>query len=286
MGVISAEELGRLSPVFCGKSGQCLARFFLRLTAIDKVNALYDRSGHLSGADFAGSLLEDLGVNYAVGHADRLKQLPYGAFITVSNHPYGALDGIILIDLFGHLRSGYKFMVNRFLGMIKAMGENFITVNPTGNKKQDISAANLQGIRQTLSHLKGGHPAGFFPSGAVSDFSLKEMRIRDRQWQESIIRLIHKARVPILPIRFFDTNSPFFYSLGLINWRVRLLRMPHEVFNKSQKTQRLGIGEIIPVEKQKQFNDCKAFGAFLRESVYQMPLPSSFITRNEILNIT
>lgn len=284
MGVLSAEELGRLSPVFSGKGGQRLAHFFLRLTAIDKVNALYDRSAHHSGADFAGSLLDDLGVNFVVGNADRLKQLPEGAFITVSNHPYGAIDGITLINLFGHLRPGYKFMVNQFLAMIKALGENFITVTPAGNKKKDISAASLHGVRETLAHLKAGHPVGFFPSGAVSDFSLKDMRIRDRQWQDSIIRLIHKARVPIVPIRFFDTNSPFFYSLGLINWRVRLLRLPHEVFNKGQRPQRLGIGDFIPVEQQGQFVDCHSFGSFLRNAVYQMPLPPSFTNGKDIIS--
>ncbi|MEE4178707.1 MAG: 1-acyl-sn-glycerol-3-phosphate acyltransferase [Bacteroides sp.] len=276
MGIISTEYLGRLSPVFKGKSGQKLADFFLHLTAVDKVNALYDRSSHCSGADFAASILEDLKVNYILGNPERLKQLPEGAFITISNHPYGALDGVILIDLFGHLRADYKYMVNQFLALIKTMSEHFITVTPTGNKKKDITAASLKGVRETLSHLKENHPVGFFPSGAVSDFSLREMRIRDRQWQESIIRLIQIARVPIVPIRFFDINSPFFYSLGLINWRIRLLRLPHEVFNKSNKDLRLGIGEIISVEEQKQYRDCKSFREFLRNAVYQMPLPASF----------
>ena len=283
MGVLTTEDLGRLSPFFRGISGPIIADLFLRLTAINKVNALYDRSSHCSGPDFAGSLLEDLCVNYVIGNAERLRQLPEGAFITISNHPYGALDGIILIDLFGHLRNDYKFMVNQFLAMIKAMKENFITVNPTGNKKKDISAASLRGVRETFIHLKAGHPMGFFPSGAVSDFSLKELRIRDRQWQDSIIHLIQKARVPVLPIRFFDINSPFFYSLGLINWRIRLLRLPHEVFNKSNKPQRLAIGNIIPVEEQNEYKDCKSFCAFLRKAVYQMQIPSSFSPKSLIL---
>lgn len=283
MGILNAEDLGRLSPIFKGKYGHKLADFFMHLTAIDKVNALCDRSSHCSGADFAASLLENAGVNYVLGNAERLKQLPGGAFITISNHPFGAVDGAILIDLFGHLRSDYKYMVNQFLALIKAMGEHFITVNPSGNKKRDITAANLKGVRETLSHLKENHPVGFFPSGAVSDFNLKDMRIRDRQWQESIIRLIQMARVPIVPIRFFDTNSLFFHSLGLINWRIRLLRMPHEIFNKNKKELRLGIGKIISVEEQKQFRDCQSYREFLRNAVYEMPLPASFVPKSIVI---
>jgi putative hemolysin len=108
------------------------------------------------------------------------------------------------------------------------------------------------------------------------------MRIRDREWQESVIRLIRKARVPILPIRFFDGNSPFFYFLGLIDWRIRVLRQPSELFNKAGKKHRVGIGKIIPVEEQDQYVDHKSFGIFLRKSVYEMPLSGSFIRRSLI----
>jgi hypothetical protein len=136
MGIIKAEDLGRLSPVFRGKGGQKLAKFFMRLMALDKINDLCDRSSHCTGADFASSMLEDLGVDYMVGNSERLKQLPERAFITISNHPYGGVDGIILIDLFGHLRPDYKFMVNQVLALVKALESHFISVTPAGNKKR------------------------------------------------------------------------------------------------------------------------------------------------------
>jgi putative hemolysin len=171
-------------------------------------------------------------------------------------------------------------MVNRILSHVKALKDNFISVTPAGNKKQDITAASIKGIRETLSHLQNGHPAGFFPSGAVSDFSLRDLTVRDRKWQTSIIHLIHSAKVPILPIRFFDGNSPFFYSLGLINWRIRMLRMPSEVFNKREQEPHIGIGNIISVREQEQFTDVSSFGTFLRKAVYEMRRPDAFIPRS------
>ena len=96
-----------------------------------------------------------------------------------------------------------------------------------------------------------------------------------------VLRLIQKAGVPVVPIRFFDRNSLFFYSLGLIDWRVRLLRLCWEVFNKKGKQPRLGIGEIITPEQQAACESTEALGALLRSSVYQMPLPETFKKRSE-----
>lgn len=278
---IEIKDLERLSPIFRGNFGNRLAKITMHFLAIDKVNAVYEHSCNHTGADFAARLLNDLGVHYRIGNIERLKQSLQGPFITVSNHPYGGLDGIMLIDLMASLRPDYKFMVNKVLSLIKTMEENFISVTTVTTKKPDTSA-NINSIRETLTHLRKGHPVGLFPSGAVSDFSFKDLFVRDREWQESMLKLIKMAKVPIIPIRFFDQNSPFFYFLGLINWKIRLLRMPSEVFNKSNQMPRIGIGEIINIEEQENFNDIKSFGTFLRNSVYNMPMPDSFTPRNVV----
>jgi putative hemolysin len=277
MNVIEPKDFEELSPIFSGDKGHRRAERIMRFLAIDKVNHVYNNSSDFSGAEFTSRLLDDLGVNYVVGNAERLYSLPDGPFITISNHPYGGLDGIMSIDLIARLRPDYKFMVNRILSMIKTMNNNFISVVPTGNKKTGIKAASIRGIRETLEHLKKGHPVGFFPSGAVSDFSIRDGRVRDRKWQQSILHVIHSVKLPVLPIRFFDKNSSFFYFLGLINWRVRLLRLPSEVFNKRDQSPRIGIGNLIAPKEQAMYQDPVSLGDFLRKKVYEMPLPDTFI---------
>ncbi|NSW93407.1 MAG: 1-acyl-sn-glycerol-3-phosphate acyltransferase [Bacteroidales bacterium] len=283
MKVVDEKDFEAISPFFRGEKGHRRARFVMKLLAIDKVNNVYSKNGSYKGAGFASRLLNDLGVNYLIGNAERLKILPKGAFITISNHPYGGLDGIILIDLMASLRTDYKLMVNKILSLVKTMKDNFISVTPVGNKKTGITSTSISGIRETLNHLHEGHPVGFFPSGAVSDFRLKNCKIRDRKWQESILHLIRSAKVPVLPIRFFDGNSPFFYFLGLINWRVRILRQPSELFNKADRYARVGIGNLISVEEQEKFGDIQTFGRYLRKCVYEMPIPSDFIPKNQLL---
>lgn len=282
MKVVEPKDFEGFSFLFRGKGGHRLAGFTIRLLAIDKVNRAYSNAGAWTGTEFTSRLLDDLGVNYVVGNAERLQSLPEGPFITVSNHPYGGLDGLMTIDLFARLRPDYKFMVNRMLSVLKTLKDNFISVAPTGNKMTGIKAASIRGVRETVEHIRNGHPAGFFPSGAVSDFSLKDLCVRDRKWQAGILHIIHSVKVPVLPIRFFDKNSPFFYLLGLLNWRIRLLRLPSEAFNKKGQEPRIGIGKIITVEEQQQFADAESLGSFLRKMVYEMPLPENFIPRKMI----
>lgn len=271
MALLTYTNLEQISPLFKGKSGHILANCLMKLFAVDKVCELYDNNEEYLGVDFAHHILQDIGVNYTVIGSEILEELPKGAFITISNHPYGSIDGIMLIDLIGRYRPDFKVLVNQFLGYIKRLEPNFIKVVPTGKQKEGIKKESLRGIMQSLKHLQAGAPLGLFPSGAVSDLSIKDGCIRDREWQMSAIQLIKKSRVPVVPIRFRDRNSMLYYLLGLIDWRLRVTRLPREVFNKRNKTTRVEILPIITVEEQDKYSNIEEFRTFLRSTIYPIP---------------
>lgn len=271
MALLTYTNLEQISPLFKGKSGHILANCLMKLFAVDKVCELYDNNEEYLGVDFAHHILQDIGVNYTVIGSEIMEELPKGAFITISNHPYGSIDGIMLIDLIGRYRPDFKVLVNQFLGYIKRLEPNFIKVVPTGKQKEGIKKESLRGIMQSLKHLQAGAPLGLFPSGAVSDLSIKDGCIRDREWQMSAIQLIKKSRVPVVPIRFRDRNSMFYYLLGLIDWRLRVTRLPREVFNKRNKTTRVEILPIITVEEQDKYSNIEEFRTFLRSTIYPIP---------------
>lgn len=270
MPLLDIEEIQEFSPIFRGKIGKGIAEGLMHLLAIDKINRLYDSCSSLSDTQFTSAILERLGVRYEVINSHILSQLPAGPFITVSNHPYGSIDGIMLVDMIGSIRPDYKVMVNRFLSRIVPLEQNFIYVKPTGENRTVPEKESIMGIKATVAHIRSGHPLGLFPSGAVSDFSLKDGCIRDRQWQESAISLISRMNVPVIPIRFLDRNSSFYYGLGLIHWKIRLLRLPSEVFNKSGRRTRIKIGQVIQPEQLSGYRDLTALGEFLRNSVYNL----------------
>ena len=287
MVVITQEQAAeKLSPVFQGRKGKLLFHLASRITGIDKVNALHDRldrAGTSYGPDFAKGFLDDCGVDFRIGDPQRIDTLPEGPFIVIANHNYGHLDGICLLDLIGHARPETKVIVNELLLWIHGLAPSFIAVNPTVTERTGASATSINGVRNALLQLRNGEPLCLFPSGAVADVKPREhWALHERDWQDAAIRLIRKARVPVVPVRFFDRNSRFYYALGLIDYRVRLVRLCHELFNKRGTHPRLGIGAPIPVEEQDKYTDLQAFKAFLRSSVHDMPLPERFVNRSEL----
>lgn len=286
-GVISAGEAAeRFSPVFKGGAGRLLFNAAAAVTGIDNVNRTHDRickAGVPFGPDFAEAILKDIDVEFLVGGAEHLARMVSGPFITVSNHIYGHLDGICLLDLIGHVRPGAKVMVNDLLTMIKGLAPNFIAVNPT-LKEKNVTASNVNGVRQCLAQLRGGEPLCLFPSGAVADLKPREhWAITERDWQDEAVKIIRKARVPIFPIRFFDRNSNFYYGLGLIDYRVRFVRLFHEMYNKRGAMPRMAIGAPISVEEQERFEDLQSFKEFLRNSVYSMRMPEAPTRRSKLV---
>ncbi len=282
MPLLDIKELERIGSLFRGRAGNALGRLLIRMLSVDKINALYDRNSDFAGPEFARAVLDDIGMKYRIGFGSDApegdnpleildRMLPEGPFITVSNHPCGHVDGIALVDIFGHVRPGYKVMVNRLLSMIEPLGPSFISVTPTGERRTAPTAASIAGVKAALAQLRSGRALGLFPSGAVSDLSLTERRIRDREWQEAVVKLIMKARVPVLPVRFFDGNSQFYYSLGLLSWKVRLLRLPAEVFNKAERPMRIGIGPLLSAAHQ----DCLLEAALLSARKSDSPTAAS-----------
>jgi putative hemolysin len=268
MPLLTLNELENITSLFRGRCGNALGSGLMHMLSVDKVNNLYDRNSCCKGPDFAHAVLSDIGVEYEVIHHGNPDLLPEGPFVTISNHPYGHIDGVMLVDLFGHIRPDFKVVVNKFLGRIEALEDNFICVTPTGVERVAPTKDSIQGIKDAVAHIRGGGALGLFPAGAISDFSLKERCVRDREWQEPVIKLIKKLNVPVVPVHFLDMNSRFYYSLGLISWKVRLLRLPAEVFNKRGKKQRIAIGETITPQCQAEFSDIRQFGDFLRKKVY------------------
>ena len=287
MVVITQQDAAeRLSPVFKGRKGKLLFNVAAAVTGIAKVNALHDRvdtAGVPYGPPFAKALLDDIGVDFRIGNPERLESLPEGPFIVIANHVYGHLDGICLVDLIGHKRPEIQVLVNEMLTHITGLAPNFIAVNPVTNASQGVTDTSINGVKNALLQLQAGSPLCLFPSGAVADLKPRQRwTLHERDWQDAAIRLIRKARVPVIPVRFFDRNSRFYYALGLIDYRVRFVRLFHELFNKRGTCPRVSIGKPISVEEQEQYPDLQAFKAFLRSSVYDMPLPEHFVNRSAL----
>lgn len=252
------------------KGHEKLVNRLLHWLSVDKVNAVHSKYFDTPGPEFTHSLIREFDITERIDGLEVLENLPEGAFITVSNHPFGALDGIMLIDIVTRYRTDYKVMVNMILGRITAMNPNFIKVDALASDDPAKKAVSMIGIKQCIEHVRAGHPLGFFPAGAVSKVNWRG-RLVDRKWQDSVIRLIQKLKVPVIPIYFHGSNSWFFNFLGIVCWQLRTLRLPSEVWRKTHKTLHVSIGDPISVEEQRAHSgSTDELGEFLKSRTYAL----------------
>lgn len=266
--VINYDDLRKMIPALDGHPK--IANALIKMIWLDKVNRAHAACCDTPGHTFTRRLLfEQFKMKVEVEGEDVLDNLPEEAFITVSNHPFGAIDGIILIYLIGERRPQFRVMVNMLLNYITAMRPNFIAVDPMASTDPKKRAVSVAGIRAVLKQLKEGEPIGFFPAGAMSKSTLRN-GLQDRPWQESVLQIIFKAKVPVIPIFFHGRNSHLCNIMGHVCWPLRSLMIPSEMFKKSGKTVKVSVGQPISVEQQSAFATPEALGAFLREKTYEL----------------
>ncbi|MCM1490176.1 MAG: 1-acyl-sn-glycerol-3-phosphate acyltransferase [Muribaculum sp.] len=267
--VLNYDDIRKMIPKLDGHKK--LVNWLLHFLQVDEVNAVHGRWYKTPGPEFVQHMVEDdFKLKLRVDHREILDNMPDGRFITVSNHPFGALDGITLIYLVTRRFRDFKVMVNMILNKISAMRPNFIAVDAWSSNDPEKKKVSVQGIREAIRQVREGKPLGFFPAGAMSKIDIHGHQI-DRPWQKSVLQIIEKAKVPVIPIYFHGGNSWWCNFLGHACWPARSLRLPAEVFRKRGKEIHISIGEPITVEEQQAHSgSVEELGKFLRERTYAL----------------
>jgi putative hemolysin len=245
-----------------------MADFLMQLFQLKKVNEIYDNALPNAGIDFLNAVLTQMKIKCHVTDTERQNIPKTGAFISVSNHPFGLLDGIFLIKVMAEVRPDYKVVANFLLKKIAPLEDYFISVNPFEVSKQDT--ANFAGLKAALKHVAAGHPLGLFPAGEVSTYQPDTKTISDRVWTLPAIKLLQKAHVPVLPVYFQGTNSILFHLLGIIHPVLRTASIPAEFVKKQNQTIHLRIGKPILPEELTEFETTEKLGRYLRAKVYAL----------------
>ena len=261
-----------------GAFGRAVGRFVLWLLSLDEINAIYDRSV-ASGDEtqFLEALLYHLKIRYHISPTE-LKRIPQkGPVVLVSNHPLGGIDGIILMHFLEKIRPDMKLMANFLLERAVPLKKWIIPVNPFDEKQSGKSS--IGGFRKVLRHLEDDGLFAVFPAGEVASTLKKQVPI-DPVWNEATMRLIQRAKVPIVPIYFHARNSPLFYRLAKIHGLLRTARLPAELLTQRHRTIDVRVGKAISVKDQSNHEFASDFASFLRRKVYML---SNSFERKHIL---
>jgi putative hemolysin len=251
----------------------------MKLLKISTLNKVYDRNKHLKEVDFLNGVLEDLQIKFEIPEED-LKRLPKeGAYITISNHPLGGIDGVLLLKLMLEREPNFKIIANFLLHRIEPLKKYIMPVNPFENHKD--AKSSVVGIKETLRHLSDGKPLGMFPAGEVSTYKDGKLMV-DKPWEEGAIKVIRKAQVPVVPIYFHAKNSGLFYLLSKISGTLRTAKLPSEVFSQKHRVIKVRVGKPISVAEQNEYKTIEEYSEFLRKKTYMLANP--FEKESKLLN--
>ena len=247
-----------------GVAARAVSGLLMGLLGIGKVNRLYARTLS-SGEPAARTILSDLQITADVAGNDNIPAT--GGAIVVANHPTGALDGILLIDVLTQVRPDVKFMGNFLLDKIESMKQYFIAVDPFDGADM---RRNVHGIRESLAHVAAGGLLVIFPAGEVATWRRGFGRVGDKRWSPSVVRTIRRAGVPVVPLYINARNSALFHLAGKIHPMLRTALLPHELFNKRGRRIAVTVGSPLTVRKAEELGDLKTYGDFLRANVEYM----------------
>ncbi|HEX2935381.1 MAG TPA: lysophospholipid acyltransferase family protein [Bacteroidales bacterium] len=267
MELITSKEIAQTSFLKNIK-GNYIARMIMSVFKIGDINTIYARNYQKPAGDFLKSVLNDLHVSYEVSETDIVKVPPKGPFIIVANHPYGGLEGIILLHALLKIRSDIKIMGNYLLQRIAPIKDYIIPVNPF--EEASATHGNIAGLKACFEHLQHNNGLVIFPAGEVSTFQYDTKEISDRKWKKNIMKLIAKAKVPVVPVFFHGTNSAMFHWLGIIHPLLRTAKIPSELLNKQNKKIKLRIGKPISVAEQELFVGTNKLSRYLRAKTYAL----------------
>lgn len=244
------------------------AKLLMSVLKLNTINKLYAKFSDKTGYEFVNSLVEELEIKYDI-NPEELERIPRESpLIIVANHPYGGLEGLILLHALHKIRPDVKIMGNYILKGVNQIQEFVFPMSVEEDNGKTKSS--LAGAKHALTHLCKGGCLVIFPAGEVSSFYQDTNGIMDKVWPEGIIRLIKKQKVPIVPIYFHGTNSRFFHFLGLIHPSLRNAKIPSELLNKKNKNIPVRVGNVISPRDQEEFPDIPRYGRFLRAKTYAL----------------
>jgi len=271
MGLVTAKEVAKaINTEKYGIFGTFSGWLLMKILKISTLNDVYDRNKHLTDVEFLNAILDEFQIKFEIPEED-LKRLPKeGAYITISNHPLGGIDGILLLKLMLEREPNFKIIANFLLHRIDPMKPYIMPVNPFENHKD--AKSSVIGIKETLRHLSDGKPLGMFPAGEVSTYKDGKLVV-DKAWEEGAIKVIRKAQVPVVPIYFHAKNSRLFYLLSKLGGTLRTAKLPSELLTQKDRIIKVRIGKPISVNEQNEYASIEEYSEFLRKKTYMLANP-------------
>lgn len=251
-------RLARFTPRF-------LLNYLRRIVHEREINEVLEQCEGLRGADFARKALSIAGIGYTARGLESLDG--QGRYLFVSNHPFGGVDGMMLIDLIEARFSDVRVVVNDLLMNIAPLSPIFIPVNKHG-RQNDLYARNFNDA------FGSDIPILTFPAGLVS--RRIGGRVTDLDWRPSFVKRAVASRRDIVPVYIDGRLSDFFYRLASVRKKlgikanIEMLYLADEMFRQRGSRFEILFGEPVPWQTLCSGASAAATAAEIRKRVYEL----------------
>lgn len=153
-----------------------------------------------------------------------------GPLIVAANHPHGAVDGLVLLDLVGRVRQDVRLIANHLLACVPELRELCFFVDPF--ERHDSMQRTLPGLRAAHLWLRRGGTVIVFPAGEVAHARTAEGLVVDSPWRTTVGRLATATAADVLPVHISGKNSSTFYAAGRVHPLLRSVLLARELLKK------------------------------------------------------
>lgn len=229
----------------------------------------FERMGPAEGQAFWAQALHLMKIELQTP-AEEIARIPKeGPVIVVANHPHGLVDGMILAELIGRVRSDYKILTRSLLTGVKEIEDFMIPVPfPHEESAREQSLAMRQ---RSMDHLKEGGVIALFPSGVVAASETFFGPAIEAIWNPFTAKMIQRSGATVVPIHFPGQNSRAYQIANKLSPTVRQGLLIHEVMHACNRPQRPVVGEpILPEQIRAWSGKQREFVSWLRDTTLSL----------------
>ena len=254
-----------------------------RMLSLSAINRLYAETLTCGETrNYFASILRVLNVEYELSDEDRAKIPASGPLVVVANHPFGAIEGVILGEILTGARPDVRLLGNHWLSELPEIREWVIPVDPFGG--EESIQANIAPLKSCLRWLKGGGVLGTFPSGTVSHLQVRQAAVSDPPWHPTVAALARRSGATVVPVFFEGRNSNIFQLAGLIHPALRTALLPNELVRRCNSKVSVRIGRPIGLDKLARYPQDETLIEYLRWKTYMLqrresPVRPRFVPR-------
>ncbi len=203
----------------------------------------FERSGAPFGQAFWPKAMKTMGIDILTP-ADQVARIPRtGPLVVVANHPHGLVDGMVMAELIGRVRTDYKILTRSLLTGIPEVAEFLIPVPfPHEDNARELG---LEMRAECMAHLDKGGVIVLFPAGKVAHSATFFGPAIESDWNPFTAKMVLRSGATVLPIYFPGRNTRLYQIANKLSATLRQGLLLHEIKCALNRPQSPIIGHAI-----------------------------------------